>query len=354
MNEAVVTDPVREAAQCIWTGKTAAIADLPRIDPTTWEGAVQTDLIAFGAHASLTAPAEAAAPNPRVAVVMMAKDEADIIGRNLGWLYFIGVRRFVIADNASTDATAETIRAFRARARDAELYLVDDPVVRHIQAEKTTGLTRFAISAWPDLAWIIPADSDEFLIPMAGLARLDAVDPAIDALTIPKVIHFRHRVAPAEHDTVMGRMGYRSPLFCVPPKVVLRADLRLTITQGNHHVVRLDGVRPRYSGGLSFGFCYREFPNRSADHYLRKIRNGGRAILAANAALGRGVGGDHWLAAYERLQAVGEDEFRREFERDWVIGPRPGYIIDPFEGAPAGMPMTAKPRPATEAHVVAV
>ncbi len=323
-------DAINACERLIWGLNPAAVREQPLVNPETWAGAVQHDILRFGLEAPLRTPPAPGKAYFAAAVVMMVKDEADIIGENLSWLYYTGLRRFVLLDNGSTDNTSVIIERFRRAYRDTEVLVLKDPLIRYMQAEKTTGLFRLAISIWPDIRWVIPADADEFLIAEQGYEVLDENSSRVDAISIPKVIHFRREDSVATEASVMGRMDYRSPLFCVPPKIIARNNLFITITQGNHKVRLVDDRGPVYASGLKLGLYYREFPTRSFQHFLCKIRNGGPAIKAAESFLGRKVGGEHWVNYYEALQSGGEGHLLAIYIREWVRANSPGFVVDPF------------------------
>jgi Glycosyl transferase family 2 len=310
------------------------------VSPTSWAGSIQVDVRAVGLEPEASWPTEAAAAYIGAAVIMMAKDEGDIISHNLRWLYFVGFRRFVVIDNDSRDDTAKQLIALREDFADIELLIISDSIVRYMQAQKMTGLYRFALSIWPDVQWVFPIDADEFLIPQSGLAILETLSPRIDALTIPKSIHFRNRKQQrVESDLFFDCMGYCSPIFEVPPKIALHRNPFISITQGNHKAALL--TRPEvYEGGFRHGFYFREYPVRSFEHFVRKVRNGGRAIRAAEAFLGHAVGGMHWLAAYEVLQTEDEPGLMSLYERNWINDPPERFSFAPFRGT---IPHTHRP-----------
>jgi hypothetical protein len=323
--------------QLIWQNNPHALREQPLESPASWAGAVQHDLVTFGMDANLKTSMEPRPAYLSAAVIMMVKDEADIIGENLIWLHHIGLRRFILLDNDSTDATASIIERFRTKYQDVELLVLKDPLVRYMQAEKTTGLYRLAISIWPDIKWVIPADADEFLIAERGLQVLEEINAGVDVISIPKVIHFRRPQASHGRSamelldyTVMELMDYRSPLFIVPPKVIVKHNLFMTISQGNHSVRLVDDRPPVYVGGFGFGLYYREFPTRSFDHFKKKIMNGGPAIKAAEDFLGRKVGGEHWIAYHDALQNGGEALLREIYQREWIRESTPGFVVDDF------------------------
>ncbi|MGI4955671.1 MAG: glycosyltransferase family 2 protein, partial [Janthinobacterium lividum] len=298
---------VAQAEHAIWSQNFGTLQSLPQLDPASWAGSIQSESKRFGIDAPLEWPAHAQPAYHQACAIMMLKDEADIVRLNLEWLYFTGVRKFALINNGSTDHTQAEIEQFRADRPEAEVVTIFDPIVRYLQAVKTTALFRWAITMWPDVRWVFPVDADEFLVATKGLSILDAVQNNVRGITIPKVVHFRHRVGDEPSGgNILSRMGLRSKPFVVPPKVICRADLDLTITQGNHRVNSATGKAVDFTGGLALGIYYREFQTRDYDHFRRKVLNGGAAILAAQKHIGGGIGGDHWLKWYDTLQQGGD------------------------------------------------
>lgn len=326
-------DALQAGEQAIWAQDFATLAGLPGLDRATWAGSVQGDLVASGIDAVLRKPAIPLPAYPAAAVIMLMKDELDIIGHNLSWLYAVGFRRFVLSDNASADGTREEVQRFAQVSGDAEVVVIADPIVRYAQSQKTTAMLRFAATTWPDVRWVFPVDADEFLVPTNGLSALDAIPGDVDGITLPKAVHFRHTLG-GEPDvpTPLARMALRSKLFIVPPKVACRADVGLVITQGNHGLQRCDGKQVRYCGGFQAGFHYREFQTRSFEHFLTKVRNGGAAIQAAERHFGHSVGGIHWLEWFKVLNEEGEGGLRRMYETESVRTEGPYFLLDPFHG----------------------
>ena len=295
----------------------------------SWEEAKESDLSSFGADAEILDPRTPASPELTVAVVMMAKDEADIIGQNIAWHIYTGIRRFVIIDNASVDRTSHIIDKIRQKYLDCEIFTIYDPILRYMQSEKTTGLFRFAMSVWPDVQWICPLDADELMIPQRGLSVLKDVPKEIDVLVIPKAVHFRAVHAEAPDVLRLEEFPVRSDFSLVPPKVIARTRSDIWIAQGNHFAGSIVGRTLAHEGGLRHGICIREFPNRSFNDMLKKILNGSRAIQAAENFLGRSVGGDHWKRYREILDAEGENGFRNIY-KNFVKSDQSGLIMDSF------------------------
>lgn len=323
------------AQKLIWEGQQEALNNYPLIPPTTWAGSIQRDIIEFSRSSDpLLWPAVQQDPFLHVAVIMMVKDESDIIRQNLLWLYFVGVRRFVIIDNNSSDSTPEIIKDFSKSSADIEMLSIHDPLIHYFQKEKTTGMFHFARSVWPDLKWVFPIDADEFLIPQQGFDPLEGLSPEIDAITIPKVIHCLSGEPIEYGQDALFNMPVRTLLGAVPPKVAVRVNSEASIEQGNHFVSFPQGRSPIHASGLCLGFYYREFPTRSFAQFLRKVRNGGAAIQAAKKYDPlRSCGGEHWIAYYETLANGGEEALFQVFQAQFVHTPADGaWTTDPFPG----------------------
>ncbi len=324
------TDAEKAAEACIWRMDPGGLAASAPCDPRSWAGSVRHDLRAAGAAPDLTAQTEVGSPFLPCAAVFMVKNEADIIGTNLGWLHRLGVRRFVVMDNDSADGTWAALTDFQAAHSDAELLAIRDPIVAYTQARKVSGMCQLARSVWPDVQWLFPLDADEFLVTRHGLRALVYVPEDIQALTVPKMVHFRPLPYHAgKAGALLGGMSVRSAPWAVPPKVLVRARAELNVGQGNHKA-ELPNRRASYTGGFQYGFSMREFQTRSFEQFLAKVRHGGAAVLAANAR-GQPVGGEHWVAWHELLLQGGEAALREEYVRVAYRAPGNGYVKDPFE-----------------------
>ncbi len=321
----------RAARALIWAGRSDELLGQPALDPASWTGAVRTDMEHSRAlHGMLPQQVPEAEGDPSCCVIMMVKDESDIVGLNLRWLRWIGIRRFVILDNLSTDGTHALIERFRAGSPGCETLILSDPIRRYMQSEKMTGLMRLAASIWPDVDWILPIDADELLIPTNGLSVLKNLDRAYDVVVIEKVNHYLQDDRGSAVDELLVPMRQRSLLGRFPPKIILRANTAMAILQGNHEV-RLEGSPRRIAhyGGLSLGFYYREFQVRSFEQFLKKVTNGGQAVLLAERHLGRPIGGDHWKHWYALLQAQGEPALRALFREHCVRSASDTLLNDP-------------------------
>jgi hypothetical protein len=319
--------------ELIWTGRSQELAYLDDLDPGGWIGATQADVKRYLLQdKNLRQSSVGGRAMPDACVVMMIKDEADIIGLNLRHLYRLGLRRFVILDNNSTDGTSIILHALRDELSDSELVIVDDATIRYTQSEKTTGLMRLAQSFWPDVNWILPIDADEILCAQDGLRTLQDVPRETDVVVLQKVNHYlaNDLQHPAGYpENALTRMPRRTHLGSQPPKIALRPSEEATIMQGNHEIRLKSNRRLTYGAGLSFGLYYREFQFRNFEQFKRKIINGGRALLAVERETGRSPGGDHWKAWFEIYEKQGDDGLRAVF-RSISIRSEHESVFDPL------------------------
>jgi glycosyltransferase involved in cell wall biosynthesis len=246
-----------------------------------------------------------------VASIALVKDEADIIeftlrrmAQHVDWM--------IVADNGSTDETREILDEL---ARTLPLTVLDDPDPAHYQSRKVTALAASAARMGAD--WVIAHDADEvWYSPFGQVADvLEELDAAIVAAPI-----YNHRATakdPADPSPLM-QMGWREQHRLPLHKVACRTVIPVHIAEGNHHA--------HYPAPTVYGdLVVRHFPYRSAEQFVRKVRNGAAALAATD--LPEDIG-KHWRD-YGRLgdEQLG-DVFRKHF---WTLDPAtdPDLIFDP-------------------------
>jgi len=100
--------------------------------------------------------------NVKISMVMMVKNEEDIIAENIKFHAKIGVDNFVILDNGSTDNTTDILNELK---KEYEISLEYNPSKAYKQKEWMTKLAKKAKRLYnPD--WIINNDADEFWRPL--------------------------------------------------------------------------------------------------------------------------------------------------------------------------------------------
>lgn len=217
----------------------------------------------------------------RLAMTLMVRDEADIVGAMIDHHLPQGVDTLIVTDNGSVDGTAELLEAYAA---DGRIVLHHDPEHRKQQAVTVTRMAREAYTEH-GADWVINADADEFWLPRAdGLTLREAfagIPKDIQAFDV--AVH--DMIGPAAlAGTGLQRLVYRDlrPVEALQ-RVGLKAhathdavhigDPEVEVVQGNHFV-SLENRGPVPAGSEVEVL---HFPWRSWEQYSRKVRNAGSA-----------------------------------------------------------------------------
>jgi hypothetical protein len=232
-----------------------------------------------------------------VVAIARAKDEADVVE---GWVrhHANEVDHILIADNASTDGTRDILWGL---LRDYPLTLVDDPEIGYYQSARMSALAAQAADMFgPDNLWIAPIDLDELWVQPVDRIRT----------VLPTLGHNHVRTG----DDVDDPDPFRSMVWRIEqpgalPKVAFRYAEGAVIEQGNHGVTLPTGE----TGGLQVLHVH-HFPVRSAEHYIRKARNGAAAYAAA-PDLPESMGA-HWRS-WGRMS---DDQLLDAYRTHWHYG----------------------------------
>lgn len=254
-----------------------------------------------------------------VAAVMLVRDEADIVGYTLDWL-LTQVDHVYVADNRSVDGTSEILAD---RARSLRVTVTADDEVGYWQSDKTTALARQAHA--DGHRWVVPVDADELWIAPDGRSLrgyLASVGRDVQLIGA----HLRNHVptaADVDDPNPAHRIGWRLAQINELPKVACRAAADLTIGPGNHDA--------HYDSGRALkvdGLAVHHYTWRTADQYLRKIRNGLEAYAATDYPPEIGA---HWRMFDGADDAAIVAHFHRWF---WSDDPTADdeLVYDPFPG----------------------
>ncbi|KXV65394.1 glycosyltransferase family 2 protein [Acetobacter orleanensis] len=257
------------------------------------------------------------------ALLMLVKDEADIIGLNLRHHYRLGFRRFFILDNNSSDGTAREIELFRKDAPQADIFYAQDYQQAYYQAAKMQALQQFVEiylrhdANPPD--WIFFVDADEFITcchtgpkPEEDFSRMLA-DPEARLLMFHWAQAALVTSAPPYRLTEFGPTLAETECVVWPKmreevtKVALRTGCGLTTGQGNHFVEQAEKVLDHTRLMMDAGFCIVHFPQRSIEQIKRKLLNGMNALQTS--ALPSEMG-KHWREQYAQYQQEGTGALR--------------------------------------------
>ncbi len=243
-----------------------------------------------------------------VAGISIVKDEADVIKPVIR--HMLGqVDRVIVADNGSTDGTREILEGL-----DVELH--DDPEVAFYQGRKIS-----ALAAESGAEWVVPFDGDEIWAGRDG--RLgDVLDDLPESVLLAQA-ELYDQIA-TSHDggrDPIARMKYRKPAPEPLRKVACRVRPGLEIGQGNH-AATYEGVK--YPPAALDLLVVRHFPNRSAEQFISKVRNGAAGYAATDLPDDLGA---HKRAWGKLLTHEGTDALRKLFDEE--LSDIPGAIWDP-------------------------
>jgi hypothetical protein len=189
----------------------------------------------------------------KLALTLLAKNEADVIEANIAYHLGAGVDFVVATDNGSTDGTLEILERYE---REGVLYLIREPSTDFRQGEWVTRMARLAADRGAD--WVINADADEFWWPRAGnlkevLERLPERYGIVHGVWRPFVArpddgsHFAERMT--VRLSMQAAINDPTNPFRPARKAMHRAHPNVRVRDGNHDVegtplVKLQGWYP--------------------------------------------------------------------------------------------------------------
>ena len=198
--------------------------------------------------------------NIKIVATILAKNEEDIIGRNIEHHIKQGVSQIIVTDNNSTDRTREIAASY-----PEVVEIIDEPGEDHHQSLWVTRMAREACKLNPD--WIVHLDADELWCGLSSLRR-------IQASTVGCVKMFLHPPAKDQSPYMSFENVKWLPGEC---KVAHRPDPEIEITHGNH------GFEGRSAEVFTKSVWRHHYPVRSYEQFERKTIQGHRALVKRNA-----------------------------------------------------------------------
>lgn len=259
----------------------------------------------------------------RAGMILLIKDEEDIIGQNLRHHYHLGFRSFCILNNNSKDKSRHIIEKFKNEYIDCLIILIDDPVFGHYQAKKMAIYARtfveHAALAERQIEWLFFIDADEFICIGTNLDNCIPEEKFEENLNDPEalilVFHWIHCSSfsvlerfesNSDPFSVFGKICLE--LYPVVPKVAFRINKNFHLLDGNHFVAEITNSLSSVRTVALYNWYIWHFSLRSIEHVRKKIVNGG---LAFEGTKGLENHGGHWRERYKLLVAHGDSITRQ-------------------------------------------
>jgi hypothetical protein len=182
---------------------------------------------------------------PRVAICAIFKNEAAYLYEWLSFHAFLGVTKFFLYNNNSTDDSVAVIRSWPG---PQDVYVIDWPMIPGQNAAYADMIARHRDAA----DWCAFIDCDEFLCPQTGLSlpeTLDLIDPSASGL----YVHWRMFGSSGQteqHAGLVTERFTRRAYDSFGPNNIGKSVVRLGLatTAGFCHIVQTNGRMINDSG----------------------------------------------------------------------------------------------------------
>lgn len=234
-------------------------------------------------------------PN-RLAMILLVRNEIDVIELNIRFHAAMGINKFLVMDNGSTDGTLEVLKNLQS---DVELEIVENPKGLYQQSKWMTELARLAKSRF-GVSHVIPNDADEFWVPR----DFQSLPDFVDASAAVQSVHRYNRLLTAEqverqYPFFASEYVVESPILYsgeiqksndnvsmqlvkISPKVIVQPRGLIKIKGGNH---RADHMK-RWSKTKNADIEVHHFPIRSYKQFHANIENRQHLLDKPNVKMG--------------------------------------------------------------------
>lgn len=201
----------------------------------------------------------------KVFVVMMVKDEIDIIGYNIEYLETQDIDHIFVSNNLSTDGTREKLIDLSEKYNNITVF--DDNEFAYYQPDKMNEWISRCYKMGANI--IVPIDADEIWYSKVEKKTLGNVLRESDGdIFVAETIDF----IPTENDIIdenpIRSMCYKKKKSDSFPSVAFRKYLGSYLEIGNHNIINHPGKRVNNLIGI------RHYQYRTFDQFYKKVTNG--------------------------------------------------------------------------------
>jgi len=234
--------------------------------------------------------------NFRLVMVMLVRNEQDILAQNIKFHLNLGVDFVYVINNNSTDGTQAILDGFEKQGVLKHRF---EPGEDYAQNKWMSVAIREARDRF-GADWVIPCDADEFWWPRCGdlksairsvfrssptavasikCKRFNMLPDNPEKINKPfSPAHFTWRVftpyPKPKSDKDLLELDQPWILYYVPHKVVVKTDQFHAISMGNHNSKSFDDG----SSVSTEEICIYHYPIRSKQQFLSKIQNGAEGL----------------------------------------------------------------------------
>lgn len=201
----------------------------------------------------------------KVFVVMMVKDEIDIIEYNIEYLQTQNIDHFYIANNLSTDGTKELLLKLADKYNN--ITVIDDNEFAYYQSDKMNSWCIECFKQGADI--VIPVDADEVWYSIDNTKTLGQILKEVDGdIFVAKSTDYIPTFNDVKVDNPILSMVYRKKNSNSFSAVAFKNYSGFYLEMGNHDVINHKGKRVYDLIGI------RHYQYRSYEQFSKKVENG--------------------------------------------------------------------------------
>jgi glycosyltransferase involved in cell wall biosynthesis len=231
----------------------------------------------------------------QIFVLMMVKNELDVIETNIRYLQTQNIDHFYIADNMSTDGTTQVLDQLQKEFKN--IMLVNDNQIGYYQSDKMNKWARECFEMAAD--YVLPIDADEVWYSLDPNKTLGEVIQTTNAdIFVAHSIDFvpTHN-DDAQNENFIKRIDHKKSVSDSFSAVAFNYAENFYLEMGNHDIKNHPGRRCYDALGI------RHYQYRSYEQFVKKVKNGKIAYDNTNFP---DYMGSHW----RKLGALSDSELK--------------------------------------------